>query len=230
MEKIGTDYGGWFIPLKPLLNQNSIIYSVGAGEDISFDLQIQSKYKCNIIIVDPTARAIKHFEEIKDYFNSDCSNKNIFTGDIQKDYIANIQDLKPNFDKIQFVPLGLYDRNATLKFFKQDNEKYVSQSLESNMFGQKYDLVDVVTLKDLMNKLNHDKIDMLKLDIEGSECAVLEQMLNEKIYPKYLCIEFDLLLKNKDVSNKTQHVVNNLLSVGYKLLKNDNYNITFSRE
>lgn len=69
MEKIGTDYGGWFFPLNPLLNQDSIIYSVGAGEDISFDLHIQSKYKSNIVIVDPTARAIKHFEEIKAYFN-----------------------------------------------------------------------------------------------------------------------------------------------------------------
>ena len=53
-------------------------------------------------------------------------------------------------------------------------------------------------------KLNgHEKIDLLKLDIEGAEVAVLTQMLDNKIYPKYLCIEFDLYLKKKDTNNVT---------------------------
>ena len=35
-----------------------------------------------------------------------------------------------------------------------------------------------------MNEYGHNKIDLLKMDIEGSECDVIEDMLNNKIYPK----------------------------------------------
>ena len=68
METLGTNYGGWCIPINTALNENSIIYSGGVGEDISFDLQIQDKYGCNIVLIDPTKRALKHFDEIKQYY------------------------------------------------------------------------------------------------------------------------------------------------------------------
>ena len=37
----------------------------------------------------------------------------------------------------------------------------------------------------------------------------------------------DLYLKKKDVNNETQSIVERLISEGYKILKNDNLNITF---
>jgi FkbM family methyltransferase len=37
------------------------------------------------------------------------------------------------------------------------------------------------TLKDIMNELGHEHIDVLKMDIEGSEYDVLENILNENI-------------------------------------------------
>ena len=36
MERLGTKYGGWILPTNTTLNENSIIYSAGVGEDISF--------------------------------------------------------------------------------------------------------------------------------------------------------------------------------------------------
>ena len=41
MFKLGTNYGGWIIPKNNELNDKSIIYSIGVGEDISFDLLLQ---------------------------------------------------------------------------------------------------------------------------------------------------------------------------------------------
>ena len=38
MIKLGTNYGGWYIPKDIKLDKESIIYSGGVGEDISFDL------------------------------------------------------------------------------------------------------------------------------------------------------------------------------------------------
>lgn len=224
MEKLGTDYGGWWIPKNISLNENSIVYSGGAGEDISFDLKLQDKYNCWIFIIDPTKRAIKHYEEVKLFYKD---NNFKFTGNIQKDYIQNIKNLSVDFNKIIFLDIGLYNKKDLLKFYKQDNPNYVSQSLENNMFGNNYDVVKVDTIKNIMNELNHNNIDLLKLDIEGSECDVLDKMLDDNILPKYLCIEFDLLLKNKDFNKKTEKIGKRLQSFGYKILINDNLNITF---
>lgn len=223
MEILGTVYGGWDIPINAELTENSIIYSGGVGEDISFDLKLQCKYNCNIFLIDPTERAIKHYKEVKNYYN----NGSKFTGNIQPDYIKHIGDLKPDFTKFTYINKGLHNKKDTLKFYKQTNPDYVSQSLVPNMFGEEYDKVVVDTIKNIMQNYKHDKIDLLKLDIEGSEVEVLEQMLNDKIFPKYLCIEFDLLLKRKDCNNSTKKIVERLQKNGYKILINKNLNITF---
>ena len=223
MEKLGTNYGGWFIPKDIKLDENSIIYSGGVGEDMSFDLILNDKFKCNIILIDPTNKAIKHFEEVKNYFK----NNEMFTGNIQNDYYDNIKSLKPDMSKFCYENIGLWDRKDQLKFFFQNNPNHVSQSVIANMFGNNYNIVEVYTIKSIMNKYNHSKIDLLKLDIEGAEVQVLENMLCDEIYPKYLCIEFDLKLKCKDVNNTTNTIVKKLLNVGYKMLVNDDLNITF---
>ena len=224
MEKLGTNYGGWFIPKNISLTSESIIYSAGVGEDISFDLLLSDKYYCNIYLIDPTKRAKKHYREILDYYDS---KEWRFSGDIQRDYKGQIQNLEPNLNKIKYINVGLWDRESELKFYRQNNLQYVSQSLIDNMFGDTYDMVKVTTIEDIMKTHNHSKIDLLKLDIEGAEVKVLNNMLDNKIYPKYLCIEFDLYLKKKDVNNETQEIVKRLEQVGYRILKNDNLNITF---
>lgn len=224
MIKLGTDYGGWHIPIKNTLNKESIIYSGGVGEDISFDIKLQSKYNCNIYLIDPTIRSVKHFEECKEYFNDKTFK---FTGNIQKDYYDAIKNETPNMDKISYIEKGLWNKRDKLKFYKQSNENYVSQSLISNMFTSNYDIVNVDSIKDIMNELGHSNIDLLKLDIEGAENIVLEKMLDDKIYPKYLCIEFDLLRNNKDTNNSTKKLIYRLITEGYKILINDKLNITF---
>jgi hypothetical protein len=95
------------------------------------------------------------------------------------------------------------------------------------MFSNNYDIVNVDTLKNIMHKNNHNSIDFLKLDIEGAEINVLNNMLDDNIFPKYLCVEFDLLLKNKDYNNVTNKCISRLINNGYNILCNDNYNITF---
>ena len=128
-----------------------------------------------------------------------------------------------------YINKGLYRGKTVLKFYKQTNPQYVSQSLVDNMFGNDYDEVEVDSIKNIMSDLNHTKIDLLKLDIEGSEIDVLNQMLDDKIYPKYLCIEFDLLLKRKDPNKLTEKLVNRLQENNYKILENKDLNITFER-
>ena len=227
MEKLGTEYGGWYVPIDIKLDENSIVYSAGVGEDISFDLLISNKYNSNIILIDPTQKAKKHFTEVISYYK----NKIPFTGNIQKDYYEKIKNLNPNLEKITYLDIGLWNKCDKLKFYRQHNPSYVSQSLIEGMFGLNYDIVIVDTIKNIMTKLNHDKIDFLKLDIEGSEINVLDQMFNDNIYPKYLCVEFDLMLKNKDNYSLSQKLISKIVNdFNYKILINDKLNITFIRE
>ena len=116
------------------------------------------------------------------------------------------------------------------KFYKQTNDSYVSQSLVENMFGCDYDIIPVDSIKNIMVQQGHTHIDLLKLDIEGAEIEVINQMLDDKIYPTHVLIEFDLLLKNKDPENTTKKLINRMIiNDNYKMIKNDNLNITFSR-
>ena len=226
MESLGTNYGGWSIPKDARLDNNSIIYSGGVGEDMSFNLKLEDKYNCKIFLIDPTERAIKHYEEVKEFYNTKINN---FSGNIQPDYLYNIIDLDPDFDNYTYINKGLYKEKTKLRFYKQNNPDYVSQSLVENMFSNEYDEVEVDSIKNIMKIYNHNKIDLLKLDIEGSEIDVLNQMLDDEIYPRYLCVEFDLLLKNKDPNKLTQKLVTRLQINNYKILENKNLNITFER-
>ena len=228
MEKLGTKYGGWYVPEGMDLDENSIIYSAGVGEDISFDLLLSDKYKSHIYLIDPTERALKHYESIYEgYIGNDWD----FSGqDIQKDYWGIINELRPNLKKMYYVKKGLWKDRDIMKFYKQENEKYVSQSLMDNMFGKEYDKVEVLSIKDLMKEKQNTRIDLLKMDIEGAEVEVLNKMLDDEVYPKYLCIEFDLALKGKDTENGTKKILERLMRSGYRMLKNDNLNITFMYE
>ena len=224
MERLGTIYGSWILPKDIELNEDSVIYSAGVGEDISFDILLSDKYKCNIILIDPTERAKKHYDEVCHYYEK---KKWKITGDIQKDYYGIMYPLKHELTKIIYVDKGLWDKQTTLKFYKQRNEQYVSQTLIEGMFGNDYDEVEVNTLKNIMEKNNHKNIDILKLDIEGAEINVLENMVDEKIFPKYICVEFDLYLKGKDKENKTQTIMDKLKSCNYKIIANERGNVTF---
>lgn len=223
--KVGTGYGGWIVPANISLGEGSVMYSAGVGEDMSFDVLMQSRYGCSIVLIDPTAKAVRHFDECRRHF----SDGSAFTGCIQKDYLSCIRDARPDFSKFAYVNKGLWSSRDTLRFYRQDNPEYVSQSLIDGMFTADYDEIPVDSLKNIMAAQGHDHIDLLKMDIEGAENAVLNQMLDDGIFPTYLCVEFDLLIKRKDPGGATQQVVNRLVENGYRMLANDQFNITFER-
>ena len=132
-----------------------------SGEALcSFDLLLSNRYNSNVILIDPTKRAIEHYKEILRYFKT---KEWKFSGDIQNDYKKNIAELKVNFDKIKYIEKGLWEEQSKMKFLQQTNPKYVSQSLKKEMFGTNFYEVEVDSVKNLMIDNNHDKIDLLKI-------------------------------------------------------------------
>jgi hypothetical protein len=91
-----------------------------------------------------------------------------------------------------------------------------------------YLVLNVNTIKNIMQENNHKKIDLLKIDIEGAEIEVLNKMFDDKIHPRYVLVEFDLFIKQKDPENKTKKIIERMLfQEHYTILKNDRMNITF---
>jgi FkbM family methyltransferase len=55
--RLGSAYGGWVIPVD-LVRRDSVVYSGGVGEDVSFDLDLIARTGCEVWAFDPTPRAI----------------------------------------------------------------------------------------------------------------------------------------------------------------------------
>ncbi len=60
----GTVYGGYSICPKGI-DQNSVVYSFGIGEDVSFDLSLINKYNLNVFAFDPTPKALSWIKSQK---------------------------------------------------------------------------------------------------------------------------------------------------------------------
>ena len=223
MKRFGTEYGGFYYPENlDGLNESSIIYCIGAGEDISHDIEIAHKLNSKVYIIDPTPRAITHYNHIKDVFDGKAkplySDK--FGGGDPFNYWKLMLENKINTNQIIYKDYGVGIEEGIQKFYLPSNEEYVSGSLIEGMKGKKYIDVNVKKLKSIMNELEHNKIDLLKMDIEGSECDVIENMLDEHIYPKYLAVEFDNTFKKSNT--KLLLETNN-----YILLYQDNNNYIY---
>jgi len=220
--RLGGVYGGWDIPTNALTDQ-SICYLAGAGEDITFDIALSAKYGCHIHIIDPTPRAKDHFIDTIKSLKSSVQSK---TGNDEYYPVAS----NISFDKIHFHPIGLWNKKDIIKFYAPQNENHVSHSALNLQRTTNFFEASVLPVSDLMNQLNHRQLDLLKLDIEGAEYNVIEDILISKIPIKILCIEFDETHTpiDRDFHKRIKKSIHLLQKAGYKIINIDKeFNFTF---
>ena len=241
IRQYGTNYGGFHLPKDMKLNKDSIVYCVGAGEDISLDIEICDTYGCDVHIFDPTPRSITHVNLIKDFFEGRIerpkSSKRYGGGDPK--YI----DMVLNRDKsigsrIKFYDYGWHTFDGEVSFYSPSNPEFVSYTCSKEFAIAKRRNtnnkinVKVKCLNTILKELRHNRIDLLKLDIEGLECEILNEMfdvLDDEKLPNYICVDFDgrranIGLKEYDL------LMEKLRKNRYVVLKNTNYDISFERK
>ncbi|AZA51876.1 FkbM family methyltransferase [Chryseobacterium sp. G0201] len=183
----GNDYGGFYISTEKL-NKNSIIYSFGVGEDISFDEALINKFGCKVFAFDPTPKSIKWVENRK--------------------------------NPIEFIfhPYGIDEKSGIVEFLLPKNDDYVSGSVinQINVDYKKTVKAPMKCLTDVVKELGHKKIDILKIDIEGSEYKVLDSILSAPVEIDQILIEIHERFF-PDGKEKTKTLINTLNSYGYKL-------------
>lgn len=134
------------------------------------------------------------------------------------------QDINGKFNLLQFA---LFNENKKLTFNLPLNDDHVSGSIESISSDTNME-VEAKTLKTLCKELNINSIDILKMDIEGSEYHVIENMISNNIYPKQILIEYHHFFDSL-TNNDTRNSINLLLSNDYELFHIEAYNYCFVR-
>ena len=187
-EYLGNDYGGFYVSPKHLKNIRPLVYSFGIGEDVSFDCEIMEKYGAEVWAFDPTPRSIAFIEK------KNLSKKFIFT------------------------PVAISTMDGEVNFCMPKNEKNISGSLvkHSNVDHRDSITVKALSLNSIMRQNSHTKLDVLKLDIEGSEYDVVENILQTKIPITQIVLEIhDRFFPEKNA--KSKKLVRLLREANYKL-------------
>ncbi len=223
--RLGTKYGGWIIPVDAGLTADSLCYCAGAGEDISFDCALVERFHCQVRVIDPTPRAIQHFKNLE---NAVMSGTRFPVNNSTEDYYSVTAD---DFRKLRFVPVGLSDRDAELKFYLPQNPAYVSCSTVNLQKTEGYFTAQCFRLSSLMRQLGDTCIDLLKMDIEGAEYTVIRDIVATKLLPRLLLLEFDEAHTpmDNDANTRIKHHVDILGQAGMRCIAVDGCNATFIR-
>jgi len=216
--RLGTEYGGWALDIglaRDTITPDSLVVSAGAGEDISFDIELQRLFGCHVAIVDPTPRAITHFRQLAHAVESGDSctinqSENLF-------YNMSGVDLS----KLHFMPFALWSEKTTLRFWEPRGNNVSYSALNIQGTG-KYVEVPAITVADIMDQFGADTLPLLKLDIEGAEAAVLEGLCASSIRPVQVGVEFDFVHRpGPGTTHALKRIVGQLQGRGYEIAHYD---------
>lgn len=192
LERLGSDYGGWWVPVS-LLGPNSVVYSLGIGGDATFDLAVMHRFGCKLFGFDPTPFSL--------------------------DYVAS----RSWPEQWNFEPIGIWTHPGVLSFTPAAGQTSGSSSITRAGNDAAAFQAPVEPLHMVLHRLGHETIDLLKMDIEGAEGPVIDQMLEGKCRPMVLCIEYD----QPELPWRLVARIRQLVDAGYDIVKIEGWNFTF---
>ena len=185
-KNFGSEFAGWDVAMD-YINSESVVFSFGVGEDVSFDLELIEYFNLTVHAFDPTPKSIEWIDS---------------------------QQLPANFVLHKY---GLADFNGTVRFNSPENPAHVSYTM-LNRPSRKSSSIDVLVknISTIIKDIGHEKIDVMKMDIEGAEYAVINNLEMSGIRPKQLLVEFHHRFPGVGV-RKTKEAVCKLRAMGYRL-------------
>jgi FkbM family methyltransferase len=187
-ERYGSEYGGWWV--HPVgMGPNSVVYSVGVGDDVTFDLSLIQTFGHRVHAFDPTPRSIAWMKDRQ------------FT------------------QMLEFRAIGLADFDGEAEFQPPANNAHMSYSIRSRTRGRADRPVlraNVMRLSSIMRLLGHEKVDLLKMDIEGAEYTVIQDLLKSRAFPGQILVEFHHG-RLGCTAGQTREAVDRLNHAGYRI-------------
>ena len=115
---------------------------------------------------------------------------------------------------LEFYSFGVASKDGEVMFYAPYQSKNVSWSkIPRKTQSQAFPVKRLATI---MRELGHSHIDILKMDIEGAEYEVLEDMLVSGIRPTQLLVEFQHRFEGVGIG-KTKRIMQKLREAGYKV-------------
>lgn len=154
--------GGQWVLCPTGLGSDSVVYSVGIGRDLSFDLSLARQYGCEIHCFDPTPLALE--------------------------WVRN-QTLPP---QLHIHACGLAEYDGTLAFHaprKSRSAHFTPVQRYTDAPRERLE-APVKRLATIARELGHARLDVLKIDIEGGEYAALPDVLASGIPIAQILVEF----------------------------------------
>lgn len=217
IKHIGSFYGGYDIVVKDKIAH---VISCGLGEDATFDIESINKFNCKVIAVDPTPRAKNHYEQI---CSKSCVPKTLdYFENSGKQKIDSYDLKKINKDNFILIYKAITDKNnSKIKLYFPKNKNFVSSSVEIDKnYSKDFFVAETINIKTILQNHKIEHIDILKLDIEGGEFKVLNDIIKNKIYPDQLLVEF------KNIKSVNFFKLFKIFWINKKLLKKG-YQIVF---
>jgi FkbM family methyltransferase len=221
MRRIGSEYGGWWLPEWVLTCKTLNVLSAGAGEDITFEVGLLKTTNHSILVVDPTPRAIKHYQEF--IYQMEHASPFPVNND-QNMYYDQVS--KKDLARLRYEPVGLWSENVKQFFSEPSNPRHVSHSLINLQATESGFESNCRKVSSIASSNGIERFDIVKLDIEGAEYDVIGNILEDRCLPAILCCEFhsnDITLsRGYDI----EHTLGLLYDAGYALLKREDKNYT----
>lgn len=177
------------------LGPDSVVYSGGVGEDISFEHALVKQFGCKIVLLDPSPTGLK-----------------------------TMQKPENQIPQLQFKPLALCAKAGKLSLAPPPEGGISWFASNAESATMQVDCTDVSTL---MQQNGHRHIDLLKLDIEGCEYEVIDDLLRRRIPVGQICADFDYGHVPGVRRSQAIRAILKLAARGYRLICQDGANHTF---
>jgi len=117
--------------------------------------------------------------------------------------------------QFKFNPMAIADHDGSLTFYTPEIEGHISHT---EVPSEKSKAVEVACKKisTITKELGSSQIDLLKMDVEGFEYDILRNMIEEKIIPKQLLVEFHHFFASRSNAD-TEQTIAFLEKNGYRL-------------
>lgn len=181
---------GWnYIP--ELLGPQSIVYSLGVGDSIDLDIDLIHRYSLTVHAFDPTPYSLEWVEGL---------------------------ELPENF---RFHPWAAAGEDGSLRLFRRVNKRGKKSGVMWTAEGDAGDDSDFIdapayTIATIMQKLEHEQVDLLKVDVEGAEYEILDGLHEAANLPVQLLVEYHHRFPGIG-KQRTAESIEHLRKLGYRI-------------
>lgn len=182
--------GGWFCWVDELPERPTVL-SAGIGGDVGFERALVEDFGATVHAFDPTPDAVE-------WIGSQVIGEGFY-----------------------FHAWALSGKDATLRMFRRTNKKGKKSAMMWTISEQAAASDNAIEVKaysvgTAMTELGLEKLDILKLDIEGAEYPVLETLAGLDMRPGQILVEFHHRFPSIGKA-KTESALAELRRIGYRV-------------